>query len=56
MHARVSARERAKDRGLRRKILLRHGDQRRIELDIVEARDGGMLERLGHAAVHAAAD
>ena len=57
VHAQIScAGAGAKGRGLRRKILLRHRDQRGIELDVVEAGDGGMLERLGHAAVDAAAD
>ena len=52
MHARVGI----KDGGLRGEVLAREGDQRGVEFDVVEALDGGMLERLGDAAVHAAAD
>ena len=42
--------------GLRREELARHVDQRGIQLNIVDALDCGMLQRLGDTAVHSAAD
>ena len=45
-----------KSRGLGRKELTRHADQRGVELDQVDPFNGGMLERLRHAAARAAAD
>ena len=41
---------------LRGEELPRHVDERGIQLNIVDPLDGGMLQRLGDAAVHAAAD
>ena len=41
---------------LHREELPRHGDERGIQLNIVDPLDRGMLQRLGDAAVHAAAD
>jgi len=38
------------------KELPRHGDERRIEFDRIDAFDGRMLERLCDAAIHSAAD
>jgi len=42
--------------GLRGEELPRHVDERGIQFNVVDPLDGGMLQRLGNAAVHAAAD
>ena len=52
MHARVGS----KGRGLGGKIFLRHPDERRIKLHVIEALDGGMLEHLSDAAIDASSD
>ena len=52
MHARVGI----EIRRLRREKLPRHANQRRVQLHIIEPLDGRMLQRLGHGAVHAAAN
>jgi len=44
------------NRGLRGKELARHRDQRRVQLNIIELRNGGMLQRFADRAIHAAAD